>query len=275
MKFIEITKHGITLWVGITTFGGSIIAHGDVFKSIIISLFVMLSAGGSAVLNNYFDRDIDKIMERTKNRALASNKINPKFALIYGILLCVIGLLGLLKFSFIAFLLDLIAIISYSFVYTFLKRKTAFSLIIGSIPGALPPSIGYTAIKNEFDILAFSLFALMFVWQPAHFIYLSIFIKNDYEKVKIPVISVIYGNKYAKLLSFVYSISLFPITLLLYIIGDLSKMFLLFATSLNLFWLFFNFLYYKQIVRERMMFILSNLYVLFIFLLIAFDKFIL
>ncbi|MEO0144982.1 MAG: heme o synthase [candidate division WOR-3 bacterium] len=275
MKFIEITKPGITLWVGITTFGGSIIAHGDVFKSIIISLFVMLSAGGSAVLNNYFDRDIDKIMERTKNRALASNKINPKFALIYGILLCVIGLLGLLKFSFIAFLLDLIAIISYSFVYTFLKRKTAFSLIIGSIPGALPPSIGYTAIKNEFDILAFSLFALMFVWQPAHFIYLSIFIKNDYEKVKIPVISVIYGNKYAKLLSFVYSISLFPITLLLYIIGDLSKMFLLFATSLNLFWLFFNFLYYKQIVRERMMFILSNLYVLFIFLLIAFDKFIL
>jgi protoheme IX farnesyltransferase len=275
MRFIEITKPGITLWVGITTFGGSIIAQGDIFKSIIISLFVMLSAGGSAVLNNYFDRDIDKIMERTKNRALASNKINPKFALIYGILLCVIGLLGLLKFSFIAFLLDLIAIISYSFVYTFLKRKTAFSLIIGSIPGALPPSIGYTAIKNEFDILAFSLFALMFVWQPAHFIYLSIFIKNDYEKVKIPVISVIYGNKYAKLLSFVYSISLFPITLLLYIIGDLSKMFLLFATSLNLFWLFFNFLYYKQIVRERMMFILSNLYVLFIFLLIAFDKFIL
>ncbi|MEO0224316.1 MAG: UbiA family prenyltransferase, partial [candidate division WOR-3 bacterium] len=69
---IEITKPGITLWVGITAFGGSIIANVDIIKSIIISFFVMVSAGGSAVLNNYFDRDIDKIMNRTKNRALAS-----------------------------------------------------------------------------------------------------------------------------------------------------------------------------------------------------------
>ena len=269
---IEITKPGITLWVGITAFGGSIIANVDIIKSLIISFFVMVSAGGSAVLNNYFDRDIDRIMNRTKNRALASNKINPKIALIYGFLLCILGLLGILYFSFKAFILDLIAIISYSFVYTFLKRKTPFSIIIGSIPGALPTSIGYIAMNNEIDIIAFSLFSLMFLWQPAHFIYLSLFLKDDYKNAKIPTISVKYSYEYNKILSFVYSFSIIPITIAIYYIANLSYGFLIFVLFLNLIWITLNFIYWKSIINEKLMFIFSNFYVLFIFSLIVFDK---
>ncbi len=272
LYLLEIIKPGIVLWVGITAFSGSIIAqyeHLNYLKSLIISLFVMLSAAGSAVLNNYFDRDIDSKMERTKNRALASGKLNVNLALIYGTILSTIGLLGILKFSFIAFILDLIAIISYAFIYTFLKRKTPFSLIIGSISGALPPSIGYCAIENEFDIMAFSLFAFMFLWQPAHFLYLSIILRRDYRLVDIPVISVVYGEKYAKFLSLIYSLSLIPMTFLLYLIGNLSQTFFIFILILNSIWLIFNILYYKQLVKERLMFLLSNLYVLFVFISLA------
>jgi len=269
---IEITKPGIILWVGITAFGGSIIANVDIIKSIIISFFVMISAGGAAVLNNYFDKDIDKIMNRTKNRALASNKISPKVALIYGFLLCIFGLLGILYFSFKAFMLDLIAIISYSLIYTFLKRKTPFSIIIGSIPGALPTSIGYIAMKNDIDIIAFSLFSLMFLWQPSHFIYLSLFLKDDYKNAKIPTISVKYSYEYNKILSFVYSFSIIPITIMIYYIANLSYNFLIFVLFLNLFWVILNLLYWKEIVDEKIMFISSNFYVLFIFSLIVLDK---
>ncbi len=272
LYLLEITKPGIAFWVGITAFSGSIIAqHENInyLKSLIISLFVMLSAGGSAVLNNYFDRNIDNIMERTKNRALASGKLNPHSALIYGIILSMVGLLGILKFSFIAFVLDLVAVISYAFIYTFSKRKTPFSLMIGSIPGALPPSIGYCSIKNEFDIMAFSLFALMFLWQPAHFLYLSVILKRDYKIVNIPVISVVYGENYAKFLSLIYSLSLIPMTFLIYLIGDLSQIFLILILILNTIWLIFNILYYKEFVEERLMFLLSNLYVLFVFISLA------
>ena len=271
-QLLEITKPGIVLWVGITALGGSIIANVDIIKSIIISFFVMISAGGSAVLNNYFDKDIDKIMNRTKNRALASNKINPKIALIYGFILCILGLLGILYFSFKAFILDLIAIISYSFVYTFLKRKTPFSIIIGSIPGALPTSIGYVAMKNEIDIIAFSLFSLMFLWQPSHFIYLSLFLKDDYKNAKIPTISVKYSYEYNKILSFLYSFSIIPISIAIYYIANLSNSFLILVLFLNLLWITINFTYWKNIINEKVMFISSNFYVLFLFSLIIFDK---
>lgn len=275
--FFEIIKPGITLWVGITAFGSSIISQDnfDFIKSFLISLFVMLSSAGSSVLNNYFDRDIDKLMKRTRNRVLASNKINSKIAISYGFLLCIIGLIGIFRFSFIAFLLDLIAIISYSFVYTFLKRKTPFSLIIGSIPGALPTLIGYAAIKNEVDVLAFSLFALMFLWQHSHFIYLSILAKDDYENARIPAISIIYGENYSRVLSFVYSLSLFPLVLMIYSIADLSKLFFIFLVILSSFWLILNFLYYKRLAREKLMFISSNYYILLIFIMITVDKFML
>ncbi|MEO0224315.1 MAG: UbiA family prenyltransferase, partial [candidate division WOR-3 bacterium] len=198
--------------------------------------------------------------------------INPKIALIYGFLLCILGLLGILYFSFKAFILDLIAIVSYSFVYTFLKRKTPFSIIIGSIPGALPTSIGYVAMKNEVDIIAFSLFSLMFLWQPSHFIYLSLFLKDDYKNAKIPTISVKYSYEYNKILSFLYSFSIIPITIAIYYIANLSISFLILVLFLNIIWITINFTYWKNIINEKIMFISSNFYVLFIFSLIALDK---
>ena len=179
---------------------------------------------------------------------------------------------GILYFSFKAFMLDLIAIISYSLIYTFLKRKTPFSIIIGSIPGALPTSIGYIAMKNDIDIIAFSLFSLMFLWQPSHFIYLSLFLKDDYKNAKIPTISVKYSYEYNKILSFVYSFSIIPITIMIYYIANLSYNFLILVLFLNLFWVILNLLYWKEIVNEKIMFISSNFYVLFIFSLIVLDK---
>ncbi|MCS7245399.1 MAG: heme o synthase [candidate division WOR-3 bacterium] len=272
--YINIIKPSISLWVSITAFSGSLIAQDslDIAKSLLISLFVFLSAGGASVLNNYFDRELDKSMERTKNRPIPSGRVSPKFAVVYGILLSLIGLFGIYYFSIKAFILDLIAIISYSFLYTFLKRRHSISLIVGSIPGALPPSIGYVAIRNEFDITAFILFSILFLWQPAHFIYLSIFLKKDYSSVNIPVISVVYGEKYAKFLSFIYSISLIPITIILFFVGRFSNAFFIFILFINFLWLFANSLYYKNLLREKAMFLLSNFYVLLIFLTMALDR---
>lgn len=274
IDYVNIIKPKISLWVSITAFSGSIIAQDslDITKSLLISLFVFLSAGGASVLNNYFDRELDKSMERTRNRPIPSGRINPKFAIVYGIFLSLIGLLGIYYFSIKAFILNLIAIASYSFVYTFLKKKHTFSLIIGSIPGALPPSIGYVAIKNEFDIIAFILFSILFLWQPAHFIYLSIFLKKDYSSVNIPVISVVYGEKYAKFLSFIYSISLIPLTVSLFFISTFSSLYFILVLLLNSLWLFVNALYYTNLLKEKNMFLFSNLYILLIFLTTVIDK---
>jgi protoheme IX farnesyltransferase len=273
-NFLEIIKPGITLWIGITAFGGAVIADNELnfYKILIICIFIMFSSAGSSVLNNYFDSDIDSKMERTKHRALADHRINRKIAFVYGLVLCIIGLVGILYFSFKAFILDMIAIFSYSVIYTFLKRKTPFAFIVGLIPGAIPSAIGYTAIKNDFNITAFMLFSLMALWQVPHTLYLLIMLRKDYENAKIPVLSVVYGYHYTKYLSFIYALSIIPVSLVIFLMCHLSYFYLVFIILISLFWIIMNFLYFKCFISEKFMFLSSNFYIMLVFLLMAFDR---
>lgn len=187
-----------------------------------------LFMGSACVFNNILDLRIDKAMSRTKNRALPAGKIKAKDAFLFG---CSLLIISCVIFSFtlnnLGKILGISAFIFYVFIYGLAKRNTIHSTLIGAIPGASPPLIAYVAVKGSLDLAAVSLFAVMFVWQLAHFYAIAIFRFDDYKKAKIPLISVKKGTSITK--------KLIVLSILIYI---LCLIWLFFAASLGAFYIF-------------------------------------
>jgi len=142
-----------------------------------------LSSGGVSALNEYIERQYDKLMFRTKNRPIPSGRLDKSKALIFGILTSILGI-GYLFYlvnpvvSFLSFLTTII----YLFIYTPLKRVSAWSLLVGAIPGAFPPIGGWIAATGGVELPAWVLFSILFFWQIPHFLAISILYKDDYER---------------------------------------------------------------------------------------------
>ena len=155
----------------------------------IISL--LLSAAGSAILNNVLDKKIDKEMKRLNKRVEALETLGDKNAVFLSSIMIVISLIiSILFFNYLNTLLIVAAIFSYTVLYTlFLKRSSPFGTILGGIPGALPVIIGYTFINNYIGLDGIVLFTFMMLWQPPHFWALAQKYKKDYEQAKIPVLA--------------------------------------------------------------------------------------
>lgn len=172
--FIALTKPGIIRSNVIAVFAGFWLAsqwdlqYGKLIWTILGAVLVMAS---SCVFNNYFDRDFDMKMERTKKRALPTGKLSPRIVLWYAIILGIFGLAVLFSFSgLLAGLFGAVGMFVYVVVYTlWLKRTSTWSTSIGAISGAMPPVIGYVAVTGKVDLGAWLLFALLFLWQPPHF----------------------------------------------------------------------------------------------------------
>lgn len=176
--FIALTKPGIIRSNVIAVFAGFWLAsqwdlqYGKLIWTILGAVLVMAS---SCVFNNYFDRDFDMKMERTKKRALPTGKLSPRIVLWYAIILGIFGLAVLFSFSgLLAGLFGAVGMFVYVVVYTlWLKRTSTWSTSIGAISGAMPPVIGYVAVTGKVDLGAWLLFALLFLWQPPSFPLLS------------------------------------------------------------------------------------------------------
>lgn len=158
------------------------------------------------VINNYVDRDIDQLMERTKNRPLARGEISAKIALPYAALLGIIGLFLLYYFvNPLSMALGLFGLIIYAGIYTlYAKRKSNYGTEIGAISGAMPMVVGYCAATNHFDLGALLLFLILFLWQMPHSYAIAIYRLNDYAAAKIPVLPVQKGIKTTKLFMLIY-----------------------------------------------------------------------
>lgn len=187
----QLTKPGITRMVVLSTTAGYFLAipqlnvlslSEQILHFILTVLGTSLTCAGSCVLNNYIERNQDKMMKRTMMRGTTNGTISPTSALVLGIVLCLLGLVALSAINTITLVLALLTIITYVAIYTPLKRVTTVSLLIGAIPGALPPMGGWTSVTGTIDMAAIVLFAILFLWQLPHFLALSWMYKKDYER---------------------------------------------------------------------------------------------
>ena len=185
------------------------------------------------VLNNYIDQDIDPLMERTKNRPLVTGLISNRDAILYAILLGILGFLillvqtNLLTVS-VAFLGFFVYVVVYSL---FLKRKSTWGTTLGGIAGAVPPVAGYCAVTNRFDIGAVILFLILFLWQMPHFYAISIYRLKDFSAASIPILPLKKNIPYTKACMLMYIVlftlasimpSLFGYTGIIYFIAALG-----------------------------------------------------
>ena len=190
------------------------------FDAIISIGFVTLGAGAAGALNMWYEADLDKLMSRTCLRPIPTGKVNKSQALIFGLALSLISIYGLYYFSNLlsAFIL-FFTIFFYVVVYTvWLKRKTPQNIVIGGLAGAAPPLLGWAAISNTIDPYALLLVLIIFVWTPPHFWALAIYRKEEYAKESIPMLPVTHGVAFTKLQIVLYTIILFIVSVLPYIV---------------------------------------------------------
>lgn len=240
--YYQLTKPGIIYGNLFTAAGGFLfgaIMRVDILLLIEALVGMALVMASACTINNYLDRDIDKVMKRTKRRALVTGVITPRSALIYAAILGIsgIGILAIFTNALTAWL-GVIGLISYAFVYTFAKRKTVHGTLVGTLPGALPPVAGYTAATGKLDISALLLFLIMVFWQMAHFYAIAIMSLKDYKAAKIPVMPAVYGIWITKVQLMMYTAAFMLSIVLLGEFSYAGTIYLAVMYPLSLWWLY-------------------------------------
>ena len=199
-------------------------------------LGIGLLSSAAAAINHIVDEKIDAVMGRTHNRPLPGGKITTNNAIVFAATIAIIGfvmLYGLV--NPLTAWLTFSGLVGYSFVYTlYLKRATPQNITIGGLAGAIPPLLGWTAMTNEIHPHALLLVLLVFTWTPPHFWALAIHRKNEYAKVNIPMLPVTHGVNFTKTQILLYTVLLFVVGLLPYLVGMSSWIYLIGAVVLNL-----------------------------------------
>jgi heme o synthase len=174
-----------------------------------------LSAGGAGAINHWFDRDIDRLMKRTASRPVASGRVSPRAALIYGVSLGIASFVLLsLTVNVLAAVLALSGLLGYVFVYTvWLKRSTPQNIVIGGAAGAVPPLVGWAAVTGSLSFDALLLFAIVFFWTPPHFWALSLLMKDEYARAGVPMLPVVRGEAFTRRQIVLYTLMLIAITI--------------------------------------------------------------
>jgi protoheme IX farnesyltransferase len=240
-----LTKPGIIRANVLTAIAGYLYGSAwDIDLSVLIGLIagITLIIGGACVYNNVMDRDFDKRMKRTKQRALVTGVVSVRAALLYGTILTAVGffLLGWLT-NMEAVLIGIIGIIDYLFLYGWAKRNTPFSTIIGSVSGSTSIVAGYCAATNRFDIDALLLFVILTLWQMPHFYAIAMYRKNDYTNIEVPLMPLLKSAETAKQRIILYIAALLIASVLLTIVGKAGIVSLCILLILNSYWLFLAF----------------------------------
>jgi protoheme IX farnesyltransferase len=239
---VELTKPRITLMVVLTAGIGVLLSSGgrvDLSLAIHALLGTGLVAAGSAALNHVLERDLDALMERTANRPLPTGRMDPDAALLFGVGLAVGGLLELtLAVNLLTALLGAIALAGYIFVYTPLKRISSLATVVGAIPGALPPLMGWTAVSDRLDLGGIVLFTILFLWQLPHFLAIAWMCREDYSRAGVPVLPVVEpdGRSTARQMM-LYGAALLPVSLMPTVLGLTGTTYFLGTLALGCFFL--------------------------------------
>ncbi len=221
--FFTLTKPRVMTLVIFTAICGVLAAPGAIHPVIAFTaiLAIAMGAGGSAVLNQWWEADIDAGMKRTMNRPLPGGRMRREDARDFGIFLSGVSIVLMgLAVGWLAAALLLGAIIYYAVIYTiWLKPRTPQNIVIGGGAGAFPPLIGWVAVTGEITAMPILLFAIIFFWTPPHFWALALFVKSDYAKVGIPMLPVVAGEKVTRRQIMIYTLLLAPIAIAPWWIG--------------------------------------------------------
>jgi heme o synthase len=184
-------------------------------------LCITVAAGACGAINMWYDRDIDAIMRRTRNRPIPAGRIQPGPALGFGVTLAVGSVLVMgLAVNLPAALILALSICFYVFVYTvWLKRRTPQNIVIGGAAGAFPPVIGWAAVTGSVDLIPLVMFAIVFIWTPPHFWSLALWANDDYRRAGVPMLPVVAGAKETRRQILFYTLVLVPLSLVPFFVG--------------------------------------------------------
>ncbi len=193
--YLELARPRIAVMILVTEAVGFVLASRgapDVSRLAHTLLATLLLVAGASALNQVFEQRSDALMERTVNRPLPGNRLQPGVAALFGVCLAVCGLayLTLLVRQPVSIMAAALAFVSYVFIYTPLKRTTTLNTLVGAIPGALPPLIGWAAVTNRVDAGAAVLFAILFLWQVTHFLAIAWIYREDYRRAGMQMLPV-------------------------------------------------------------------------------------
>jgi len=277
--YLSLTKPRISMLFAITALAallveGSLLGDPITMWTLVVAIFLV---GGSAnSFNQYFERDIDKQMGRTaKKRPLPSGKLTPRQALVFTLVIGIIGLVLLYAFGgWLSAAMGLGTILFYSFFYTlWLKPRTPYNIVIGGIAGAMGPLIAWAAVTGTIGWIPFLMFLIIFFWTPPHFWALALYHKDDYKRVSLPMLPLVVGDEITRKQIFCYSLTLVPLSLSLYFIDAFQWLYGLSALLLSLYfvWKAYGVLTIKTVKAYKTLFHYSIAYMMFLFLIMIID----
>ncbi len=229
--FVALTKPRIIELLLVTTVPVMVLAN-DGIPSLWLILWTVvggtLSAGGANAINMYIDRDIDSVMNRTRNRPLVTGEVAPTEALIFAVAIEAFAVVLLwVAVNPLSAMLALGACLFYVFVYTlWLKRRSTQNIVIGGAAGAAPALIGWSAVTDSLSIEAWLLFAIVFFWTPPHFWALAIRYEGDYASVDVPMMPVVDGDRHTADRILGYSVVVVALTVVLWWQSELRWIYL-------------------------------------------------
>ncbi|WP_428488486.1 heme o synthase [Rhodopila sp.] len=239
--WIALLKPRVLSLVVFTGLIGLLVAPGHLNPVLALTaiLCITVAAGACGAINMWYDRDIDAIMRRTRNRPIPAGRIEPGSALAFGITLAVGSVIVMgLAVNVPAALVLALSICFYVFIYTvWLKRRTPQNIVIGGAAGAFPPVIGWAAVTGSVDLVPLIMFAIVFIWTPPHFWSLALWANDDYKRANVPMLPVTAGARETRRQIFIYSIVLVPLSLVPVMVGFSGIAYGIAATLLGLIFL--------------------------------------
>jgi len=239
VDFVTLAKPRLNLLVLMTATTGLYLAAPDgVAVPVLVHTLIgtALVAGGAAALNQVWERDTDALMTRTRSRPMASGRLRVRVGLLFGLGMSVAGLAELvIGVNLLSAAVAAITLVSYVLLYTPLKRHTSLATLVGAVPGALPPVIGWAAATNSITLPALVLFGIMFFWQMPHFLAIAWLYREDYATAGIPLLPVLEpdGHRTGRQ-ALLYGAALWPVSLMPPLVGLAGGFYIAVATVLGL-----------------------------------------
>ena len=250
-QYYQITKPKVVFLIVFTAMVGMLLASdGAVPLEIFVFglLGIGLAAASGAAINHIVDERIDRLMERPRNRPLASGELSQGKALIFALSIGALGILMLVVFvNLLTAVLTFFSLVGYALIYTmYLKRATPQNIVLGGAAGAAPPLLGWTAVTGHVETEALLLFLIIFIWTPPHFWALAIRRRKEYAKADIPMLPVTHGVEFTKIQILLYTILLFVVTMMPFVIQMSGLIYLAGAIALGVGFLFYAIKLYRE-----------------------------
>lgn len=277
--FLTLTKPRVNLLVVASTLAGYYMAAGDGGAPATLAAAVIGSAlvsGGAAALNQIAERDTDGLMRRTRHRPMPSGRLQVGEARTFALALVATGLIELALFAnLLAAAVAGVTVVFYALIYTPLKRRTSFATVVGAVPGALPPLIGWAAARGSLDAAAWTLFAVQFLWQLPHFLAIAWLYRDDYGRAGFPMLPVIEpdGRSTARQ-AIAYAAALVPASLATTALGVTGTTYFMTAGALGLAFLGVTlwFGWQRTAAAARGLFVASIVYLPVLWILMIADR---